>query len=111
MILFWYGELPNLQEFFVASSDVIYLHTASFLRLLRRMTNVKKLDLNLAISPIDRFVDGNDSKKNILDYMVQSKKFTFFIHSWSFTEDIINLPCNEYIQDTLKSLSNNQITL
>jgi hypothetical protein len=55
------------------------------------------------------FVDGNDLKTNIMNYMPRLNKFTFNICSSNHFYNQINLPSNEDIQHTFRDFKNNQI--
>jgi hypothetical protein len=67
------------------------------------MVNLEKLDLYLIIGGKQRFVDGNDLKKDILSHLLHLNQFSFNIRSnIRLFNDQINLPSNEYIQQTFK---------
>ncbi|CAF4910857.1 unnamed protein product, partial [Rotaria sp. Silwood2] len=73
------------------------------------MSNLEKLDLHLLIDHNKIFVDGNDLKKNIINYLSYLKIFQFDIYSFISIYNQINLPSKEDIQHTLTNLGNNQI--
>jgi hypothetical protein len=64
------------------------------------MSNLEKLDLYLTIYVRDRFIDGNNLKKNILNCMPQLNVFSFDIRSLTFINNQINFPSKEDIQRT-----------
>jgi hypothetical protein len=82
----------------------------SILSLLHRMSNLEKLDLCLLLYREGKtFIDGNDLKLNIINHMPLLNKFTFNIRSTTHFYNQINLPSNEYIQQTFKDFENQQI--
>ncbi len=52
---------------------------------------------------------GNDLKKNIIDYLLNLKKFRFNINSFISIDNQIDLTRNEDIESTFNQLGNNQI--
>ena len=79
------------------------------LPLLHRMSNLETLDLCLIVDGRKTFVDGNDLKMNIINYMQRLNKFTFNIRSSSYFYNEINLPKNEYLQTTFIDFKDKQI--
>jgi hypothetical protein len=73
------------------------------------MSNLEKLELCLVILNNKPLVDGNDLKLNIINHMSLLSEFKFNIRSCSLLYDEINLPSNEYIQQTFKDFKNKQI--
>ncbi|CAF1650904.1 unnamed protein product [Rotaria sordida] len=73
------------------------------------MLNLEELDLNLLVKSYRKFIDGDILKKDIITYMLRLYKFTFNICSIIDHHDQINFSLNEYIQNTFKYISNNQI--
>jgi hypothetical protein len=73
------------------------------------MSNLEKLDLCLVLCREETFIDGNDLKLNIINHMPLLNKFTFNIRSSIRFDNEINLPSNEYIQQTFKDFENQQI--
>lgn len=71
------------------------------------MINLEELSLYLIIDR-DRahtsFIDGNDLKKDIINHMPKLNKFVFSIDQNLFLDNSNNLPSNQDIQCTLKSL-------
>jgi hypothetical protein len=70
--------------------------------LLNRMSNLEKLSLDLTIIEIERFINGNDLKENILNRMPQLNQFTFSICSVISINDQMNFLSQEDIQETFK---------
>ncbi|CAF2954961.1 unnamed protein product [Rotaria sp. Silwood2] len=101
-------KLSNLRCFGVYSDLVIYTYDELIVPLLHRMSNLDELTLDLTILDRKTFVDGNNLK-DIIDHMVQLKKFTFNIHSTITLNNQINLPSNENIQNSFKDFKHNQI--
>src|SRR5438067_2257179 len=77
--------------------------------LLHRMSNLEKLHLNFGVSMRNTFIDGNNLKANIINYMPRLDKFTFNICSSLDLHDVIDLPSNEDIRRTFHHFKNNQI--
>jgi hypothetical protein len=70
------------------------------------MSNLEKLGLNLTINVDEKFIDGNNLKKNILYRMSQLNQFTFDIRSLLCINNGMNLPSKEDIY-RLSKYSNN----
>jgi hypothetical protein len=66
------------------------------------MTNLEKLDLHLLVCRRNVFVNGNDLKKNIIDYMPRLNTFKFNICSTIPLRTQIDLPSDEDIQQTFR---------
>ena len=79
------------------------------LPLLHRMVNLEKLDLCLIVDGRETFVDANDLKINIINHMPQFYKFTFNIRSSSRFYNEVNLPSDEYMQETFRDFKDKQI--
>jgi hypothetical protein len=77
--------------------------------LLQRMSNLEQLDLHIVVIRDDKFIDGNDLKKDIINYMPRLNKFEFNIHSSVALDNQNNVPSNEDIQKTFKDFKNNLI--
>lgn len=73
------------------------------------MSNVEKLYLELDIDSYKEFIDGNDLKENIINYMPQLNQFAFNIRVVKHSPNVMNLPSNKYIQNTFKGFKENQI--
>jgi len=73
------------------------------------MSNLEQLSLYLSLGRCNRFVDGNNLKQNIIDYLPQLKQFQFNIRSPMLLKDQIHLPSNEDIENSFKNFSDNQI--
>ncbi|CAF1492795.1 unnamed protein product [Rotaria sordida] len=103
-------KLPNLRCFSLYCDIRTYDYDELIVPLLHRMLNLEKLDLHLNNVVHDKgFIDGNNLKENIINYMPQLNKFTFNIRSFKPSPNLINLPSNEDIQHTFKEFKNNQI--
>jgi hypothetical protein len=77
--------------------------------LLHRMSNLESLYLYLVPHNINRFIDGNDLKKNIINYMPRLNKFLFNIRSIIDFNNQISLLTNDDIQRTFINFKDNQI--
>lgn len=73
------------------------------------MTHLEKLGLYIALSVRERFVDGNDLKRNILSQMQRLNQFTFDILSVMGTNNERNLPSKEDIQYTFRDFRDDEI--
>ncbi|CAF0992612.1 unnamed protein product [Adineta steineri] len=103
-------KLPNLKSFKLHCDLATDFYDELILPLLHRMSNLEKLDLALIVSTKKTLhIDGNDLKLNIINYMPLLNKFTFNIHSRSRFYTKLNLPSNEYIQETFKDCKNEKI--
>ncbi|CAF4120692.1 unnamed protein product [Adineta steineri] len=103
-------KLPNLKSFKLHCDLATDFYDELILPLLHRMSNLEKLDLALIVSTKRTLhIDGNDLKLNIINYMPLLNKFTFNIHSRSRFYTTLNLPSNEYIQETFKDCKNEKI--
>ncbi len=76
--------------------------------LLHRISNLEKLNLDI-ICYRRTFIDGNELKRNILNYMTRLKTFTFTICSHIDFYDRNNSVSNEDIQLTFQDFKDHQI--
>jgi hypothetical protein len=74
------------------------------------MSNLEKLALYLLIECQERFIDGNNLKKNIVSHMPKLNDFVFNIRSIISLDNQMHLPSNEDIQRTLTGLKSHQVT-
>ncbi|CAF4120912.1 unnamed protein product, partial [Rotaria sordida] len=102
-------KLPNLRCFSLYSDMRVHFYDELIVPLLNRMLNLEELDLHLRVDRYKGFIDGNDLKENIINYMPRLNKFTFNICLFNRTSNQINLRSNEDIQRTFKDFKNNQI--
>ncbi|CAF5225466.1 unnamed protein product, partial [Rotaria magnacalcarata] len=93
-------NLPNLKYFSLYSNVVTRAYDELIVPLLNRMFNLEELSLYVKICDINRFVDGSDFKKNILNNMSRLKKLQFYIRSTTGVLNRINIPSIEDIQYT-----------
>ncbi|CAF2096269.1 unnamed protein product [Rotaria magnacalcarata] len=103
-------KLPKLKCFSLRCDMRTHYYSSLILPLLRRMFNLQKLYLQLEIDSYKEFIDGNDLKENIINYMSQLNNFTFNIRVIKHSPNLMNLPSNEYIQHTFKDFKYNQIS-
>jgi len=73
------------------------------------MLNLEELHLHIVVIRDDKFIDGNDLKKNIINYIPQLNKFEFNIHSNVPFDNQNDLSSNEDIQKTFNDFKNNLI--
>ncbi|CAF1669977.1 unnamed protein product [Rotaria magnacalcarata] len=78
------------------------------LPLIYRMSNIEKLGLYLTIDVNDKFIDGNDLKKNVINRLPQLSVFTFDIRSLMFI-DQINLPSKKDIEESFRDFQYTKI--
>ncbi|CAF1213445.1 unnamed protein product [Rotaria sordida] len=102
-------KIPNLKCFSLSCEFKTSNYNELILPLLYRMTNLEKLGLYLSIFVDERFIDGNNLKKNILYHMPQLNQFSFHIRSTMFINNEINLPSKQDIQQTFIDFKDNQI--
>ncbi|CAF3630961.1 unnamed protein product [Rotaria socialis] len=99
------GKLLNLRCFVLYCDLFRNAYDESIVPLLDRMLNLEELSLTFEIVGRNKFIDGNNLK-DIIDHMVQLKKFAFNIHSSIDLKDQIDLPSNENIQSTFRNFFN-----
>ncbi|CAF3019069.1 unnamed protein product [Rotaria sp. Silwood2] len=102
-------KLPNLRCFSLSSDMRVHFYDESILPLLHRMLNLEKLDLNVRLHHYKGFIDGNDLKKDIINYMPRLNKFTFNIRVINNFPNQMNFPSNEDIQCTFNDFKDDQI--
>ncbi|CAF3375804.1 unnamed protein product, partial [Rotaria sp. Silwood2] len=102
-------KLPNLKRFSLYSDMRTLVYDEIIVPFLHRMLNLEKLDLHLKVDRHKGFINGNDFKKNIINYMPRLNKFTFNIRLINHISNKINLPSNEDIQYTFKDFKDNQV--
>ncbi|CAF1562711.1 unnamed protein product [Rotaria magnacalcarata] len=103
-------KLPKLTRFSLRCGMHTHYYSSLILPLLHRMFNLQILYLQLEIDSYKEFIDGNDLKENIFNYMTQLNNFTFNISAIKRSPHLMNLPSNEYIQHTFKDFKYNQIS-
>ncbi|CAF4787253.1 unnamed protein product, partial [Rotaria sp. Silwood2] len=96
----------NLKSFSLSYDVKTSVYDELIVPFLQRMSNLEKLGLYLLIDHNKIFVDGNDLKKNIINYLSHLKTFQFDIYSFISIHNQINLPSKD-IQHTLTNLGNN----
>jgi len=75
--------------------------------LLHRMLNLEKLRLYLIVVHKETFIDGNNLKCNIMNYLLHLKKFGFNMHSFIPIDNPNDLSSNKDIRKTLKNIRSN----
>ncbi|CAF2802925.1 unnamed protein product [Rotaria sp. Silwood2] len=99
-------KLYNLKCLSLTCDVITNKYDELIVPLIRRMSNLEQLSLYLQISHNRTFIDGNDLRKNIMDYLLHLKQFRCNIYSFIFIDNAIDLPSNEDVQC---NLGNNQI--
>ncbi|CAF1213438.1 unnamed protein product [Rotaria sordida] len=102
-------KLFNLKYFSLHCAWETFDYDELIVPLLHRMSNLEKLDLNLIVCERKTFIDGNELKINIVDYMPELKNLTFNIRSTSSFYNKINFPSNEDIQNTFTDFKDKKI--
>ncbi|CAF1372803.1 unnamed protein product [Rotaria magnacalcarata] len=102
-------KLPNLKCFSLYCDMRTLVYDELIVPFLHRMLNLEILDLHIKVDRYKGFINGNDLKENIINYMPQLNKFTFNIRVFNHISNKINLPSNEDIQYTFKDFKDNQI--
>ncbi|CAF1226607.1 unnamed protein product [Rotaria sordida] len=102
-------KLANLKCFSLYSDMRTLVYDELILPFLHRMLNLEKLDLHLKVDRHKGFINGNDLKENIINYMPRLNKFTFNIRLFNHISNKIILPSNEDIQYTFKDFKDIQV--
>ncbi|CAF1238959.1 unnamed protein product [Adineta steineri] len=95
-------KLLNLKCFSIKSSYSFKKYDKIVL-LLRRMSNLEKLTLNISIQGRNTVIDGTNVQHDILDYMPQLRSFTFYICTYIGP---ISSPSKLYSEDIQLTLTN-----
>ncbi|CAF1119644.1 unnamed protein product [Adineta steineri] len=95
-------KILNLKWFVLSCANEIAHYEELLLPLIYRMSNIEKLSLYLTIYITDKFIDGNDLQKNIIDRLPQLNLFTFDIRSVMYKNDQMNLPSKKDIEETFR---------
>ncbi|CAF4173351.1 unnamed protein product [Rotaria socialis] len=101
--------IPNIRCFSLYCSEMTNAYDELTVPHLQRMSNLEKLSLNLIISVKNTFVDGNELKQNIINYMPRLKRFQFYICSDRYYPNQISLQSKEDIQHLFKDFKDDQI--
>ncbi|CAF1224991.1 unnamed protein product [Rotaria sp. Silwood1] len=101
--------IPNIRCFSLYCEPMTNVYDEVIVPHLQRMSNLEKLSLNLGICDKNTFVDGNELKQNIINYMPQLKSFQFYICSHLYLSNQIYLPSKEDIQHTFRDFKDDQV--
>ncbi|CAF3705187.1 unnamed protein product [Rotaria sp. Silwood1] len=101
-------KLPNLKCFGLTHKTELLAYNDILIPLLHRMSNLEELSLYFD-SFNEKLIDGYNLEENILNYMIQLKKFKFNIRSIIPFDNQVNLPSNNDIQNTFKNFKNSKI--
>ncbi len=82
--------------------NVLGSYAELIMQLLYRMCNLEERYLHLLINHNETFVDDNNLKNYIINYLSHLKKFQFNIHSFISINNQINLP---RLNDTVRIVS------
>lgn len=107
--IFFQEKLPNLRCFSLYCHSTTNLYDTVILPLLHRMSNLEALSLYVSTSRRNKFIDGNNLRENIIDYLPRLNQFHFNIRSTILIKDQINLLSNKDIEHSFKNFSNSQI--
>ncbi|CAF1682787.1 unnamed protein product, partial [Adineta ricciae] len=102
-------QAHNLQCFSLYCFSEIKRYDTKVLPLLQEMINLEELYLYLLIKRGNGFVDGNDLKMSIINYMPKLNKIHLNICSMISLTNEIYLPSNKDIQHSFEHLFNLQI--
>ncbi|CAF1548447.1 unnamed protein product, partial [Rotaria sordida] len=73
------------------------------------MSNLQSLSLHFAANRLNTFIDGNNLKKNLINYLTELNQFVFNIRSITNLSEQIHFPSNNDIQRTLTNLTESEI--
>ncbi|CAF4045948.1 unnamed protein product, partial [Rotaria sordida] len=96
-------KLCNLKYFSLKVSDLFEAYD-KISSLFRRMSNLEKLTLNIAVRRRTRVIDGTDIQHDIFDCMPQLHSFTFCICAYVEMVDLSYKLTSEDIQQTLTDI-------
>ncbi|CAF1504685.1 unnamed protein product, partial [Rotaria sordida] len=96
-------KLCNLKYFSLKVSDLFEAYD-KISSLFRRMSNLEKLTLNIAVRRRNRVIDGTDIQHDIFDCMPQLHSFTFCICAYVEIVDLSYKLTSEDIQQTLTDI-------
>ncbi|CAF1287567.1 unnamed protein product [Rotaria sordida] len=96
-------KLCNLKYFSLKVSDLFEAYD-KISSLFRRMSNLEKLTLNIAVRRRNRVIDGTDIQHDIFDCMPQLHSFTFCICAYVEMVDLSYKLTSEDIQQTLTDI-------
>lgn len=99
----------NLKNFSLICNNETDVYDEVVIPFLQRMSNLEKLTLCLVIECQERFIDGDNLKKNIVNYMPKLNDFLFNIRSIISLDNQMLLLSNDDIQRTLTNLTNHQV--
>ncbi|CAF4243676.1 unnamed protein product, partial [Rotaria sordida] len=102
-------KLHNLRYFSLFCDILTVGYDDLILPLLQRMSNLEQLDLHIVAIHDDKFIDGNDLKKNIINNIPQLNKFEFNIHSNVSLDNQNELLSNEDIRKTFKDFKDSLV--
>lgn len=105
---YFQGELPYLKCLRLSCDAFAGSYSQLVVPLLRRMSNLEEVNLNLEISGQTSFIDGNDLR-NLVDHMAQLKRLTFNIQSRIDWNKQVGLPSNASILKTFENWKFNQV--
>ncbi|CAF3844896.1 unnamed protein product [Rotaria sp. Silwood1] len=101
-------KLPNLRYFSLHCKNDTNYYDEEIKPLVQRMMNLETLNL-IFFCKRNKFIDGDELKTNIINYMPRLNKFTFNIFSSSRNFNQIDLRSNEDIHQTFKYFKDYQI--
>ena len=99
----------HLKYFSLTCCNGTFVYDQVIVPHLQRMSNLEKLALYLAVNCPETFIDGDNLRKNILDYMSSLNELVFDICSSILLGGQTHLPTKEDIQRTLANSGDLQI--
>ncbi|CAF2047650.1 unnamed protein product [Rotaria magnacalcarata] len=103
------NNLPNMKCFSLECRCSTNQYDTHVLPLLRRMSNLEELSLNIINDKRTSFVDGTQINENILVHMPRLNKFTFYISTETKLNHIVHHLSNHDIQRTFTNIGYQQI--
>ncbi|CAF3001057.1 unnamed protein product [Rotaria sp. Silwood2] len=101
-------SLPNLKYFSLKCHCTTKKYDTQIVPLIRRISNLKELTLNIQIEHRTRFVDGTQINNEILVHLPQLYKFTFHISTNVTRQHLVQLS-NDDIQQTFTNIGYEQV--
>ncbi|CAF0798981.1 unnamed protein product [Adineta steineri] len=102
-------KLLNLKYFALKSSYAFQKYDIIVL-LLRRMSNLEKLTLNISMEGRNSIIDGSCVQHDILDHMPQLRSFTFYICTYIGPITLPYKLSSEDIQQTLTNIGQQHVS-
>ncbi|CAF3298665.1 unnamed protein product [Rotaria sp. Silwood2] len=108
-IVYNMDNLPNMKCFSLTCRCRNNEYDIKILPLLRRMSNLEELTLNIINSKRNTFVDGTQINNEILVHMPRLYKFIFHINTEIKLNDLVHYLSNDDIQRTFANIGYEQV--